>query len=503
MVLFALFTTMLYSCNNMHPINTYAPLKILTILANIFEISREEKNLSKLEEGLKLSEVVDTNRFNKSELCRFHYFVANGWSYVLLLKYDSPEKAGLSSMEYEKEIYHLRVALNFIDDTDEINACQILTNLGCAFSHIGRYVEAQYYFNWALKINPDFGMALGNKGYGLYRYAREIFDASHQFIFLQYARKYLLEALGKKDVYPDVENGFCELANYIANSCPSASWDDYKVYPDILKDCSDEDMDYRLWCIDNVLFLNPLNDVIQQNIVARDILHTPTMTLKSGDKPIYQSIFNQIKQEFVSARFFFYDGAYHDGAHFSDREVTLYRVFDQPLYSINIEKVKIAFRLCYSIFDKIAYLLNIYLNLGIDKNRVNFRNIWHESGDGKKPIRTDIFNTHKLALQGLFWLSKDLYEKNSSPIEPEAKEIATIRNYIEHKSFKVVEAKNPCWDEAPETYEIEQDAFYDKAMRLLRLTRSALIYLSSAIYEEERYKTPLNGGINTIEMELL
>ena len=266
--------------------------------------------------------------------------------------------------------------------------------------------------------------------------------------------------------------------------------------------CSDEDMDYRLWCIDNVLFLNPLNDVIQQNIVARDILHTPTMTLKREDKPIYQSIFNQIKQEFVTARFFFYDGVYHDGTHFSDREVTLYRVFDLPLYSINIEKVKIAFRLCYSIFDKIAYLLNIYLNLDIDKNKVTFRNIWHESGNVKNPIRTDIFNTYNLALQGLFWLSKDLYEKNSSPIEPEAKEIATIRNYIEHKSFKVVEAKNPCWNEAPETYEIEEDAFYDKTMRLLRLTRSALLYLSFAIYAEESHKTPL-GEIMPIEMELL
>lgn len=173
----------------MYDINTYSPWKILYTLATIFETSREERNLSALKEGLELSTKVDISRFNKSELCRFHYFVANGWSYVLLLKYDSPEKAGLSSMEYEKEIYHLRVALNFIDDTDEINACQILTNLGCAFSHIGRYVEAQYYFNWALRINPDFGMALGNKGYGLYRYAREIFDAGHQFIFLQYARK--------------------------------------------------------------------------------------------------------------------------------------------------------------------------------------------------------------------------------------------------------------------------------------------------------------------------
>lgn len=479
------------------------PLEILNKLAVIFETSRAERSLSKLKEGLELSMKVDTDKFSEKEKCRFHYFVANGWSYVLSLKYDSSECVELPSIEYEKEIYHLRVALGFIDEVDPIEACQILTNLGCAFSHIGRYTEAQYYFNWALRINPDFGMALGNKGYALFRYARELFDEGHRFVFLQYARKYLQCASEKDDVYLEARTSFAQLADHIAEAYPIDVLDDYKIYLDILADCSEEEKEYRLWCVNNVLFLNPLNDVILQNIVARDVLHTPTMTLKRKDKPIYQSIFNQIKQEFVTARFFFYDGAYNDRAHFSDRDVTLYRVSDTPCYSINIEKVKIAFRLCYSIFDKIAYLLNIYLKLGINNNKVSFRNIWHKDGNSKNPIRTDIFNIHNQALRGLYWLSRDLDEKGSSPIEPEAKEIATIRNFIEHKSFKVVEAKNRCWDEAPETYEIEQGAFFDKTMRLLRLTRSALIYLSSVIYEEESYKAPLDGEVRVVEMELL
>lgn len=487
-------------------INTFTPTEILNKLAVIFENSREKRKLSGLKEGLELSTKVDMDRFDNNEKCIFHYFVANGWNYILLLKYDSPEQVEPLSVEFEKEIYHLRMALTFIDDTNPFNACQILTNLGSTFSHIGRFVESQYYFNWALSINPDFGMALGNKGYGLYHYARELSDREYQFIFLQYARKYLLEAVEKRDVYSDVRTGFMALAEDIMTSHPDLSpevWDNYKKYPEILKNCTEEERDYRLWCIDNVLFLNPLNDVTQQDIVARDILHTPVMTLKKEEKPIYHSLFNQIKQEFVTARFFFYDGVYNNHKHFSDREVTLYSVLDMPLYSINIEKMKIAFRLCYSIFDKIAYLLNIYLNLGIDKNRVSFRNIWHKSGNCKNPILTEIFNDGNQALLGLFWLSKDLDEKKDSPIEPEAKEIATIRNYIEHKSFKVVEIKNVLWEEAPETYEIEEDYFYDKTMRLLRLTRAALIYLSFAIYERECSKPSLQGKIKTIELDLL
>lgn len=484
----------------MNNINTLAPIEILNHLATVFETSRSTNDLVRLRQGLELSSKVDVDRFSGQEKCRFYFFVANGWSYMLSLKHNSPEFIEPNSEEYENEIYHLRVALSCIDEAETIDACQILTNLGNAFSHVGRYAEAQYYYSWALSINPDFGMALGNKGYGLYRYARGIDDGINQFIFLQYARKYLLDGARKDDVYPEARNEFHKLANHIAATYPASELDDYKGYIDILAECGEEEKGYRLWCIDNVLFLNPLNDVLRQNVVAHDILHTPTMTLSITEKPIYQSMFNQIKQEFVTARFLFYEGAYSDKPHFSDRDVKLYSLFDMPLYSINVEKVKIAFRMCYSIFDKIAYLLNLYLKLGVDKNKVTFRNIWHQSGNSKNPVRSEIFNRENWALNGLFWLSKDLDEKGSSPIEPDAKEIATIRNYIEHKSFKVVEAKNTCWDETPETYEIEQDDFYDKTMRLLRLTRAALLYLSTAIYVEESSKKPLEGTVRPVEM---
>lgn len=44
--------------------------------------------------------------------------------------------------------------------------------------------------------------------------------------------------------------------------------------------------------------------------------------------------------------------------------------------------------------------------------------------------------------------------------------------------------------------------FYEKTLKLLKLTRSALLYLSSILYEEESLKSPL-GGVGTIEMEEL
>ena len=484
-------------------INTYSPNEILNNFANIFEKSRSINDLVSIKNGLNLSVDVDLQRFNDEQKSTFHYFLANGWSYVLQLKYPNSYEVPISSKEFEKQVYHLRCALQLIGKREDINVCQILTNLGCAFDHIGRFSEAQDYFNKALLINPNFGMALGNKGFGLYRYAREVFDGVHQFIFLQYARKHLLEACDKKYVYEEARSGFNSLAEHIATRYPLKDLNDFKQYDDFFHGLSTDEIDYRQWCIDNVLFLNPLNDVIAQNVVAHDILHTPTMVLKREEKPICQSMYNQMKQEFVSARFLFYEGVNTDKPHYSDRDVVLYTAFDCPVYAISIEKIKISFRVCYSIFDKIAYLMNIYLNLGIDKNRVSFRNIWHKRGNRNNPINEEMFTSQNLALQGLFWLSKDLDEGVDSPIEPEAKEIAIMRNFMEHKSFKIVEGKNICWNESPETYEIERLDFYDKAFKILKLTRSALIYLSSLIYEEESSRKPLEGLTKTIDMPII
>lgn len=481
-------------------INSYSPNEILNHFAIIFESSRGIGDLVSLKNGLNLTSSADLNRFNDEEKSRFHYFVANGWSYVLQLKHPNSYEVPVSSKEFEEQVYHLRYALRFADEENNSNICQILTNLGCAFDHIGRFSEAQDYFNKALSINPNFGMALGNKGFGLYRYAREVFDGIHQFIFLQYARKHLIEACEKEDVYEEARSSFSNLAEHIATRYSLKDLNDFKQYDDFFRGLSTEETDYRQWCIDNILFLNPLNDVLGQNVVAQDILHTPTMILRREEKPIYQSMYNQMKQEYVSARFLFYEGINTNKPHYSDKNVVLYAAFDCPVYAISIEKVKLAFRVCYSIFDKIAYLINIYLKLGIDKNRVSFRNIWHKSGNRRNPINEEMFASQNMALFGLFWLSKDFDEGADSPIEPEAKEISILRNYMEHKSFKIVETKNVYWNEFPETYEIERLDFYDKAFKLLKLTRSALIYLSSLIYEEESCREPLDGLTKTVDM---
>jgi hypothetical protein len=213
------------------------------------------------------------------------------------------------------------------------------------------------------------------------------------------------------------------------------------------------------------------------------------MVLRVNEKPVYQSIFNQLKQEYVSARFLFFESLLNRAIHFSDKEVILMDTLDYCLYSLSVEKTKIAFRICYSSFDKIAYFINLYFRLGNKSQRVNFRNIWYKNLDKKQGLNAEITKNANWALRGLFWLSKDLYEKEfETSIEPQAKEIANIRNYIEHKSFKVIEVSNLNCTEETETYEIDRDLFIEKTLKVMKLCRSALMYLSFLIYDEENHR---------------
>ena len=471
-------------------LDSKSPKEILSILGSLFETSREENDLVILLKSIEIAELVDCEKFDLHTKAVLNYFMGNAWSYVQRIKYPNSDFP-FETLELEKEIVSLRKALSQISHCeDNFMNCQILTNLGNLFSHIGRNSEAQEYFNLCLEIDNQFGMAIGNRGFGLYYYARVIFEPNHQFIFMQHARKDLLKSCELDGVYIEAKTDFYSIVKCIETAYPLDNLEDIHEYgDDYYKGLKKEEIEYRKWCAEHRLFLNPLNDVITSSAVANDYLFTPSMVLKINEKPVYHSIFNQLKQEYVSARFLFFESLFNRTTHFSDKGVALMDTLDYCVYSLAVEKTKIAFRICYSIFDKIAYFINLYFRLGNNAQRVNFRNIWYKSLEKKQGLNSKITQNVNWALRGLFWLSKDLHEKEfETSIEPQAKEIANIRNYIEHKSFKVIDASNPNWSEETETYEIDRELFVEKTLKVMKLCRSALMYLSFLIYDEENHR---------------
>ena len=177
---------------------------------------------------------------------------------------------------------------------------------------------------------------------------------------------------------------------------------------------SEEERAYRLWGLHNTLFLNSLNDLGTHRIAARDILHLPSFATPIDEPPALLGLFNQMKQEFITARWLYYDGTQVGGLHFADRDVTLYNTLDYPSYSITVEKAKAAYRIAYSVFDKIAFFLNAYLDLNLDESRVYFRGVWYVNGYRNFGIRPELDRSDNWPLRGFTGSPKTCSSRTSA-----------------------------------------------------------------------------------------
>jgi hypothetical protein len=263
---------------------------------------------------------------------------------------------------------------------------------------------------------------------------------------------------------------------------------------------SKSEKQYRAWCLETRLFLNPLNDLGANTIAARDILTLPDLVTPIDTPPSLIGFFNQMKQEFASARWLYYESIRSKGVHFSDREVLLYNTLDYPAYGLAVEKTKMAMRMAYSLLDKIAFFLNDYLALGVKPKRVSFRSIWH-TGDNPPTVREEFDKSQNLPLRGLYWLSKDILDEVfQDSTEPDARELYEIRNHLEHKYLKTHDMlirpsgqPSSGWMIDTLAYSISRTELDAKGLRVLKLARAALMYLSLGVASEEARRAEKRG----------
>jgi hypothetical protein len=246
----------------------------------------------------------------------------------------------------------------------------------------------------------------------------------------------------------------------------------------------------------------------------QDVLMLPSFATLLDEPPTFLGFYNQMKQEFACARWLLFEGTHSDGVHCSDRGVKLYNTLDNPSYSLAVEKTKAAFRIVYSLFDKIAFFINDYMDLKIQPARVNFRTVWYEDPVSKsktRMLRQTFEQSENWPLRGLFWLAKDLFDENVRGVtEPDAQELNALRNHLEHRYFKVHEmmisrkrlsgVPNLFHDRL--AYSVQRERFEDKTIRLLKLARAALTYLALGMHREEGRRAKKRGSTKLAPISL-
>lgn len=485
----------------------------LRIIGRLTDLSLDCGGIDGIRRAISLGQELQGRELSPSEQSTLHYFLANAYANLSRISRTDGDVWNWEQDHTEKEIMHLRLSLQGrgFAQVPEVRRCQILTNLGNAFSFVGRFVEAIEYWDRALSIVPSFPMALGNRGYGLIHYANVLYDHGHALVFLKRAYHDLDLALQSAGLEDHAQAVFRRARQRVESAIPGELERDIDLLGYGLGD-TEEEVAYRRWCLENRLFLNPLNDLGPFPVAARDVLTTPDIVVGIDEGPYYPGFFNQLKQEFVSARYLSFDGMTSRDVHFSDKGVILYDTLDYPSYCLAVEKVKASFRIAYSLFDKIAFFLNHYLRLRIPGDRVSFRRIWYTKGEQSKGLRPEFCEYKNWPLRGLFWLSKDLYEEQfQESTEPSAHVFSEVRNHLEHKYLKLHELwpgpsaqhselmRGLCDSLA---FSMGRQNFQVMTMTLLKMARAALIYLSLAIYVEEQLRQPQGYSKRVVPMLL-
>lgn len=423
------------------------------------------------------------------------YFLANLWHDLRSLRTaGSIDAWKWESAETEGEVVCLRKALRSegLREQPVERVCQIHTNLGNCLNTAGRFIEALSCWRRALVIEPRFGMARGNLAMGLWYYARAVYDPGHAAVLARESWRLLDPGL-LTALEPGAAEHFASVRANIESALGAEVLGRELDLDDFPLGDSVAERDYRGWCLENGLFLNPLNDVGPYPIAARDIVTAPSIVAKIGEGPRFHGFFNQLKQEYCSARWLVFDALHADGPHFSDRDVLIYNTLDYPCYSLADEKLRLGFRALYSLFDKIAFFLNAYLELGIPERGVSFRSIWYQKQQRKHGTRVEFTSRPNWPLRGMFWLAKDLYEDTPefrAVMDPDAERLNHVRNHLEHKHLRVHDSlwsgTEPGAAANGLTESIYKDDFVDMTLRLLALSRAALMYLSLGVHAEER-----------------
>ena len=414
----------------------------------------------------------------------------------------------------EKQLGSLRTAISSEGFKRLIHQqkVQILTNLGNQLTDQGRYGEALEHYDNALQIIPKYALTLANHARCSIGYARLVNDITHQQLLLWSAQRSFFQASEDDAVFeneaelsklrPEFRQRAIGLGSGInVQNCQELICDDEGVNS---LGRSEAERSYRAYCLENTLFLNPINDAYNHSIAATDEISIASIMKHVDDievsLPLEFSLFNRIKQEYVTARYLYYEALTSTGVHFSDREVLLADTYDYTLHGIAFEKLRVSYRYAYSVLDRVALLVNHYWSLGHGATTISFGGIWYKKR-GSKQLLATISETTNPALRALFELSKDLHSSTRKSFsEPDARLLADLRNALEHRFVEITDDFSGVGSEYVDTPKAERvriplSVLESKTMRMLQFARNACIYLPMAINFEEQNKEGQNAGL--------
>ena len=405
----------------------------------------------------------------------YYYDVANGYQ---ILYEEGAGVTGDRAFEMGNEV---NSAIKYFA---RANAPEAKTNLGNLLDTVGRPIEALTAYKEALLIDPEFGMAWGNWGITLERLAM---SGQYSGGLLLNAYQMLQEALDRPTSVIEI-GGHSALESFLdAHERIEAHFVEHEQghlldadhHHDPRDDSSKSDFVrfYTKICIERDLYINlHLMDQQAEASVGDTYLPTFISSVTDGDEDFRDLAFrlNEIHETFASARYFFVRAQYSDA---DTREIseqtTLINTLDYAASNLYVGLLKSAYKEAFSTLDKLAVLLNHYLKIGHDENRVYYGNVWFAPGqqEGERRIAEPV-RAAGYRLLGPYLLCLELRGSRYS----------NLRNAMTHRYARV-------FRDGPVPkggYDFEK--LIDTTAEVLFKVKCAVIYVSQYIHAAETEK---------------
>lgn len=428
------------------------------------------------------------------------YFKSNTYSAIISSQRGDPDLLwGWEQADAIQNILSLRraIAEPAFSTIDQVVSCQIRTNLANRLNALGRPVAANEQWLNVLDTEPRFAKALANQARAMVTCATSLYDSGHQIHLLATAASLFDAALGEDALWESEDReafapALTEERDKILAHLVEVEYDedfDMNQWP---LGASEEERAYRRWCLRERLFLNPLNECYTDSVAATDVLHLPDHIYSVEELPRFPAYYNLLKQEYVSARYRFWRATHLNDQDFLMRDVVMLDSGEGQALGHYSEDLKSAFRSAYSLFDKIGLFLNDYFDIGLAPGAVNFRRVWSEKSNGVIHVRPVFQGRQNWLLRGLYFLSKDLYDEDFKEVsEPDAADLAILRNQTEHRFLSLQHSEDGSSTDTHRLISIAE--FQARTLRLLRMAREAVIYLSLAMHREEAMRAQASG----------
>lgn len=335
--------------------------------------------------------------------------------------------------------------------------CRSFLCLANAYDHIGRFCEAQQYYTKAASDRNNLKDIEINRGYS-YANIHSFWEHEEPWIIRRAQIFFNRYSSDFDKITPGVREMVC-------------SWKAPSFEPPTADFQRIDNGDYEEWVNKHYLRLNRYCDVnvfsvlsLKDNVRIKHILDTEEMS------SLLESMYDEIFNTFVQTRRKLY-------AVISAKEM------------LDTEEMKMIYKNFYSVLDKIAMLIKVYLDLPIEPHKVDFATIWVDKS--RKHIQPKILaHTNNLSLLAIYNIKQDIYGSSfiDYVIDEQTKDLKRIRNFIEHKFVKISDGEMSYND-----YQltISKEDLSLSTIRLAQLVRCAIIYLCNFVMHAEYDKNIL------------